>query len=151
MLFLLLSVSACSDSQPVKSAAIVMEQTLAVATDTDVSVTVNYDEDKYISNFDRLYGLDKSLVSDGSIAYAERGMSADEVSLLVADNENDASEIEEALKSRIEQRKKDFNGYAPEEVKKLDASVVVKSGRYVALIICDNPTAVRTALLDAIR
>lgn len=141
---------ACSDSQPVKSAATVMEQILSAVTDTDVTVTVNYDEEKYKSNFDMLYSIDSGLVSDGAIAYAERGMSADEISLLIADSDKAAVEIEAALKSRIQRRRNDFTGYAPDEVRKIDASIVVKSGRYVALIICDDPSAVRSALLDAL-
>lgn len=154
-MILTVTMSGCSSNNSnqttLKSASEVMASTLKEVTDTDISVTVSYTEDKYTDNFDRLYGVEKGLVSDGAIAYAELGKSADEISILVAGSEDDVDSLKSALEARIEQRKKDFNGYAPAEVSKLENAVVFTEGRYVTLVICDNPSDVKKELLKNIK
>ena len=65
-----------------------------------------------------------------------------EVAVFHASSKDTVDDIETALNSRLEKRKKDFDGYVAEEYDKLCASEVKTKGNYVYLIVSkDNDTA----------
>ena len=54
------------------------------------------------------------------------------------------------MMARIEDRKNQFSGYKPEEVYKLDNAIVMVQGRYVALIIGEDPQMLESGIREAI-
>ncbi len=64
----------------------------------DIDTTVNYDEDAYGENFERLYNFSKEQVDDGVIAYASSGGSADEISVVHVADSSDVNGIKNIWK-----------------------------------------------------
>ena len=102
---------------------------------------VAYGEDKYEKNFKHLYKTDMENVADGAFAYASEAY-ADEITVICFNDSKTAASFEEKLTDRIERRKKDFNGYKPEEVKKLDKAEVYMDGNYAVMAVCDDADGV---------
>lgn len=103
----------------------------------DYSLT-SYGERTYTENFQNLYGmeLEPDLISDGAIAYANG--SADEISLLYVYDADAVSAVKRLLENRVERRIRDFTGYMPEELPKLEDARIAVNGHYVLLVIGDN-------------
>lgn len=100
----------------------------------DYSLT-SYGEQTYTENFRNLYGmeLDSDLVSDGAIAYANG--SADEISLLYVYDADAVPAVKRLLENRVERRIRDFTGYMPEELPKLEDARIAVNGHYVLLVV----------------
>lgn len=81
---------------------------------------------------ENLYGVSADEVSDGGIMYSSVGTVADEVSILGKDGG------EEILKTRAENRKADFEGYAPDESAKAENARIFTAGGLTFLVIADN-------------
>lgn len=98
----------------------------------------SYGEQTYTENFRNLYGteLDPDLISDGAIAYANG--KADEISLLYVYDADAVPAVKRLLEQRVERRVRDFSGYMPEEVPKLENAQIVANGHYVLLVVGDH-------------
>ncbi len=83
------------------------------------------------SGFRRNYGLNPADYS-GVIYYSsESNVSAEEVLLIQVNREDQIRQVTEAIQRRIESRKDEFRGYAPEEVELLEDSVQSVRGTYI--------------------
>lgn len=88
------------------------------------------------------YDVQEGWYSDFGATIAGSAGEADEVAVFHASSKDTVDDIETALNSRLEKRKKDFDGYVAEEYDKLCASEVKIKGNYVYLIVSkDNDTA----------
>ncbi|MEG0805303.1 MAG: DUF4358 domain-containing protein [Lachnospiraceae bacterium] len=129
----------------------VMEVMLKAAEDTEISTTVSFGEEKYGDNFEFLYNFSMDEIGDGSISYAQKGKSADEISLLYVKDHKNMAKVMTALKARITRRIQDFTGYAPEELSKIEGAKVIEKGNYAVLIITDNTDEVSKAFEKALK
>lgn len=83
------------------------------------------------SKFKRNFGLNAADY-DGVMYYSSGfSISADEVLMIKVKDSEQIQEITSAIEKRIESRKNDFEGYAPEEVKLLEDAVQSVRGNYV--------------------
>lgn len=83
----------------------------------------------------RYYGLN-SADYDGVMLYtSESSMSAEEVLLIKVKNEGQMKRVKEAVEKRLENRKNDFEGYAPKEVQLLQQSQLSVRGKFLFLAI----------------
>lgn len=98
--------------------------------------------DAYLSNYYRL-----ERVADGALCYAD-GVEASEIAVLVLTDGSKAGAAEESLSAYIENRAGDFAGYAPQQEALAKNGIVVTNGKYVALLICPDTSAAKTAFLN---
>lgn len=92
------------------------------------------------------YSILSEQVSDGVICYAD-GVEAAEIAVLLMEDEKDCKAAEEALDEYIKNRAGVFEGYAPQQAALAREGITVVNGRYIALLICQDTTAARTAFL----
>lgn len=98
------------------------------------------------STFEYLCDLDYIKVNSFRITYSAEA-TADEIFIIELKDANDAETAKEALKARKETRHTAFNTYLPSEVNRVDAGLIASYGKYVTLVICDNPQASVDAFL----
>ena len=81
--------------------------------------------------FKRNFGLNAADY-DGVMYYSsEFSISAEEVLLVRVADSSQVQEVTSAIEKRIDSRRNDFEGYAPEEVKLLDDAVQSVRGNYI--------------------
>jgi len=73
------------------------------------------------------------------VAYAGSGATAEEVAVFEATDENEAKDVETALKARLDSRADSYASYLPDEVEKIENAVVERCGKYVAMCVSDSP------------
>lgn len=153
MIIMVLGLSACgaknsspenssdSTSKAKVSCKEVLEGILTEVTDTHNDTKLFYEDEKYEEYFEYLYDTSVKRVNDGAFAYASASY-ADEITVLYAAEEDDVDTIEKHLEDRIERRIQDFNGYKPEEVAKLENARIETEGRYIIMVVADDPDKV---------
>lgn len=73
---------------------------------------------------------------DGVLFYNSKfNLSAEEVLLIKVKEEEQIHQVVEAIEKKLESRKNDFEGYAPREVKFLDAAQISVRGRFIFLSV----------------
>ena len=81
---------------------------------------------------------------------SDASISVEEVLLIEAKNEAQTAEIREAVERRIEQRRNDFDGYAPEQVQLLENAQVLVRGRFVFMAVSPDAEQYRTAFVKSL-
>lgn len=115
----------------------IMEELLTDVEGINTDSTLFYDDEKYEEFFEYLYDTSPDRAMDGAYAYASASY-ADEITIILAAEEDDVSVIEGHLEERIGRRINDFTGYEPEEVEKLENTVIDTNGRYVIMVVAEN-------------
>ena len=116
----------------------VLNEVLKDAEGVDTDSTLFYEEERYEELFEYLYDTSPDRAADGAYAYASSSY-ADEISIILATEEDDVSVIEKHLEDRIERRVNDFRGYEPDEVEKLNNAVIDTNGNYVIMVVATAP------------
>ncbi|MEE0515000.1 MAG: DUF4358 domain-containing protein [Emergencia sp.] len=116
------------------------------ADDGTFDIWTSYGETLYEESFDTMYGVQYDMLADGAVLYTEKGGKADEISIMRLSDSNDVSLAKEKLQQRIEERRKVFAGYKPEEIAKLDNASVIVQGDYAALIIAEDTQKFETEI-----
>ncbi len=110
-----------------------------------------YGSDILMDNFQSLYGIEPAadFLGDAAICYGNGN--ANEVSVLYILDESKTATIKAILEKRLERRLRDFEGYMPEEVYKLEQAKVTVCGHYVFLVVSDEQEAITRALLQQMK
>ncbi len=99
-------------------------------------------ESEFDENCEKLFGVTAQEISDGGIMFVSSGSGADEISVLKCEN------AEELLERRRQQRYSDFEGYAPDELEKIENAVIFEyEGEYI-LIISDNAESLKNLVIN---
>lgn len=86
----------------------------------------------------RNFGLNSSDYS-GVLYYASvSGISAEEVLLIQVADRSQISQVTDALEERVENRQKDFEGYAPEQAEFLKNARQTVRGSYIFFVVSEN-------------
>ncbi len=127
-----LTMIGCSDGQKTKQWD---DFTESLATDL-VEEGVFDDELAEIDDnlFYSMYGIDSAHLKEYKV-FMSSGGTADEIGIFYCQNEKDAKAVEDMVKVRIEDQISIMENYIPDEVTKLEESVLVRSGPYVILCI----------------
>ncbi len=96
-----------------------------------------FGDQNFDNNCEKLYSIKLSEISDGGIIYSETGGYADEISIISLKSGDTESAIT-ALEARKETRTKDFTGYKPDELDKIEKAEIFKINGYAVLIISEN-------------
>ena len=94
--------------------------------------------------FTYLSDFDYEKVDAYFLSYAEDGKSY-EIAVVALKDSADADALRSSLKKHCRNRVSLYQSYAPDQVPRAEAAELVSSGRYVALIMCDDHEAVKTA------
>ena len=144
LLALGLLLSACSKSSQdatEQSCSTILQVMLAESGQEDVEL---YTTDPDVTDYaDAYYGLTGIDLSDGAIARAG-GASAFELAVFMLSDDNIPTAVEQ-LQNYLLQRQGDFTGYAPDQAAMVENALVMSRTGHVALIIADDPDAVRAA------
>lgn len=85
-------------------------------------------------SFSFLSDLSYSKVESYFYAYADAG-TAEEIAVVKLKNKSDAAAMMESLHDHVEARQGTFEEYDPEQVPLTEDAVIIRDGRYVALIV----------------
>ncbi|SHK22210.1 DUF4358 domain-containing protein [Hespellia stercorisuis] len=98
----------------------------------------------------RYYGLNAADY-DGVMLYVSKSsLSAEEVLLLKVKNNEQIEEVQNAIVSRKDRRRSDFEGYAPDEVALINNSVLSVRGQYIFFVISKNASEYKTAFAKSL-
>ncbi len=98
----------------------------------------------------RYYGL-TSADYDGVMLYvSESSISTEEVLLVKVKSEGQMQRLEEAVAKRLESRKADFEGYAPEQVQLLEQVQISVRGKYLFMAVSPNAEAYKDAFAKSL-
>lgn len=86
-----------------------------------------------------------------SVFYIGSGATAEEIVVLKCENAEQATKAKEKLETRITEQKESFQNYVPEELKKLDKSVLIIKGSYTILSISNTDTKAKEIIEDAFK
>ncbi len=84
-----------------------------------------------------LYPLEKDDI-DTYVVYVSSGATTEEIALFKASDEDKAKDVMASIQTRISDQKESYSTYRPEELTRLDDSVLVQRGQYIILCISDN-------------
>lgn len=101
---------------------------------------VNFDDEltKFEGDISKLYDLPE--VED-YVVYVGSGATAEEIAIITLKDESDEESVREALEKRVEEQMQSFSNYVPEEVARLDKSVIQSNQKYVVLCVSDEDLA----------
>ena len=97
-----------------------------------------------------LYGIEPSEVQNGVI-YMGGGATAEEIAIFEVKNAKEAEKIESKMNTRVENKKRDFENYIPQEMTKLNKPLILKSDKIIALCISDDNSAAEKILKKYIK
>lgn len=102
---------------------------------------VKFDDELVLSDSEtaaRVYGIESAVKSK---LYIGSGATAEEIAVFEFGSVSDAEEGLKAAEARISEQKKSYESYAPDEIKRLDNSVVKCAGKYVAVCVTNDKAA----------
>jgi hypothetical protein len=116
----------------------------------DLTKTVMYNDGAFELNCANLYDCEYSDLTGSFIIYNAGGGKADEISV-ISRKDGDTAAAEKLLKTRSERRYRDFDGYVPEELPKIQDARIFSVGNYSVLIISDKAGELEKAVKDLLK
>lgn len=128
----------------------ILKNVLETVSDNGMDECYGYGDSIFMENFQTLYAIEpgNDAIGDAAIAYGNGN--ANEISILYVYDTDKVSAVKYALNERLKNRLRDFEGYMPEEVYKLEAASVKTDGHYVYLVIGDKAEEITEALQKAL-
>ncbi|MBR4622135.1 MAG: DUF4358 domain-containing protein [Ruminococcus sp.] len=102
-----------------------------------LNASVVYGSELFEKNCKKLYACEAEELTDAMIAFNNGGGLADEVSIVFPADGDTEKQIK-MFEARKQIRYNDFNGYAPEELPKIEAAKTFTAGDAAVLVISDN-------------
>jgi hypothetical protein len=99
---------------------------------------------------DNISEMDYDKIEDFFVSYAIDGGNADEIVVIAVKDKNDVNTAKQTLEDHRERRRKLFEQYEPEQVKRIEDGIIFTEKQYAVLIICDNRDGVRKAFEEAV-
>ncbi len=135
---MLMGVPGCSggkdDNGPDLDPAELLQAMMAADTTLPAMVTKSSQEEGAKDNFFYLSDLDYGKVEAYCYAFADVG-TAEEMAVVRLKDKSDAAALMESLHDHVKSRQGTFEEYDPEQVPLTEDAVVIREGRYVALIV----------------
>ncbi len=147
VLAMVLILSACGEvSTSTYTASEMAQVVLATQPDSPNMQLLDESQAQFSQYAFDFYHIDTHTIIDGAVLYGG-GMEADEMAVLIFSGNSEAQTAQENLQDYIVTREGDFVGYAPDEAVLVADGEVVRSGSYVALLICEDTSSAREAFL----
>lgn len=88
-----------------------------------------------VQGLKRYYGLNGADYEGVMLYTSVASMSTEEVLLIKVKDESQMQRVKEAVQKRLENRKNDFDGYAPEQVKLIEQAQLTVRGKFIFLAV----------------
>ena len=75
------------------------------------------------------------------VIYIGSGATAEEIAIITLKNSSDEADVKAALEKRVEEQKQNFANYVPEEVSRLEKSIIKSNEKYVVLCVSNDNQA----------
>ncbi len=124
------------------------EVMLATQSDMPEMFPLTPNDENFEQYFDRYYQMTTEGLIDGIICYPN-GALANEVTVLLFEDEQKAEFAEQQLESYIERRTNSFIGYIPEQAFLAEQGIIARNKSYVALMISSDNDAMNKAFADS--
>lgn len=111
-------------------------------------VTVTGQGEHAAEDFTYLSDMDYRLVDGYYYAYADAG-TAEEIAVIKLKEAGQAAAMMSSLHEHIEKRQGTFREYDPEQIPLTENAVIIREGRYVALIVCEKNGLVQNVFRDS--
>lgn len=89
------------------------------------------------SSIIKKYEFDNNPITE-IISYLGTGATAEEILIMEVSDEKYVKEIEEKIKSKMEENKINFQNYLPKEVYKLENYILESKGKYIVLCVSND-------------
>lgn len=113
-------------------------------------VTATGGGEQAAADFTYLSNLDYGLVEDYWYAFADAG-TAEEIAVVKLKDAGNAAALMDSLHRHVEQRQGTFREYDPSQVPLTEQAVIIREGRYAALIVCQKNGLVQNAFRDSFK
>ncbi len=92
-----------------------------------------------------IYYLDEDAIAS-SVAYASSGATSCEIAVIESADEDDVTEVEEKLRTRVDNQEQLYATYNESEADRLDSAIIKSAGAYTVLCVCDDTDAAEEIL-----
>ena len=75
------------------------------------------------------------------LIYIGSGATSEEIAIIPLKNSSDEEDVKAALEKRVEEQKQNFANYVPEEVSRLEKSIIKSNEKYVVLCVSNDNQA----------
>lgn len=75
------------------------------------------------------------------LIYIGSGATSEEIAIITLKNSSDEADVKAALEKRVEEQKQNFANYVPEEVSRLEKSIIKSNEKYVVLCVSSDNQA----------
>lgn len=75
------------------------------------------------------------------LIYIGSGATSEEIAIITLKNSSDEEDVKAALEKRVEEQKQNFANYVPEEVSRLEKSIIKSNEKYVVLCVSNDNQA----------
>lgn len=134
--------SAQSAAEQLAAASELMDKLTQSGLCPELDERADIGSDEFATACDKLYGESADKFSDGGIMFVSSGATADELSVL----KSDSADCAELLEQRRQRRYKDFEGYAPAELDKIEKARIFTAGGLTVMVISDKAEEVERLL-----
>ena len=75
------------------------------------------------------------------LIYIGSGATSEEIAIITLKNSSDEEDVKASLEKRVEEQKQNFANYVPEEVSRLEKSIIKSNEKYVVLCVSSDNQA----------
>lgn len=140
---MVVTITGCAKEEKAVDAAALGEALLNNITYTDEMAAID------LETAEMVYYFGEASVTNAYI-YESSGATAEEIAVFQCADEASADIMEKAVAERVEEQKESFENYVPEELVKLDAAVIARSGNVVILSVSADAEKARQIIDDAL-
>ena len=113
-------------------------------------MTVSGSDENAAELFAYLSDIEYEKVEGYFLAYAADG-SAYEVAVVALRDAAEVPALKASLETHVQGRVSLYKSYAPDQVERAEKAIITDSGRYVALIMCEDQSAVKAAFESGVK
>lgn len=113
-------------------------------------LTVSSSDADAEKKFAYLSDMDYSKVEGYFLAYSADG-TAYEIAVICLENSDDEAEAKASLQSHLQDRVNLYKTYEPTQASRAEDALIISRGSCVALIMCDNTDAVKSAFEEFLK
>ena len=85
------------------------------------------------------------------VSYQGSGATSEEIVILQVKGKNNINSVKEKMNTRLSERKEAFESYLPEEVGKIDDSILRVEGNYIILCVAKDANTVNNVINEYIK
>lgn len=138
------------DTGPDVDLAALMDAMTAADPTLPEMVSVTGEGDQAAADFTYLSDLDYKLIDTYFYVYADAG-TAEEIAVIKLKDAGQAAAAMDSLHRHIEARQGTFREYDPEQIPLTEKAVIIREGKYVALIVCEKNGLVQNVFRDSFK